>query len=142
MTARIGTGSTSQLPLDEATIAALRERLYPELEKTIRASVKKELLGERAEQPMPLYYDRFVVSETRRLEGAIERNGERIDEFREYIDQRLTSVDVRLTTIETRLTEQKEDIFRHIDRMAFWTRVMNGAVLALLAALIAKLLLG
>lgn len=146
MSAKPGTKSTSQLPLDEATIEALRERLYPELEKAIRASIREELLGERAEQPMPFYYDRFIVSETKRLEEAIERNGERIGELRGYIDERIGElrgyIDQRLTAIDTRLTEQKKDIFRHIDRTAFWTRVMNGAVLALLAALIAKLLLG
>jgi len=145
MTAKPGTKSTSQLPLDEANIEALRERLYPELEKAIRASVRKELFGELAEQPIPLYYDRFIVSEIGRLEEAIERNGERIAELRGYIDERTGElreyIDQRMTTIETRLTEQREDIFRHIDRTAFWTRVMNGAVLAL-AALIAKLLLG
>jgi ribosome-associated translation inhibitor RaiA len=164
MTTEPSTGSTSQLLLDEASIEALRERLYPELEKAIRASVRRALFGELAEQPIPLYYDRFIVSEIRRLEEAIERNGERIaelkgyidertgelreyidqriGELREHIDQRLTNVDTRLNTIETRLIEQREDIFRYIDRTAFWTRVMNGVVLALLAALIAKLLLG
>ena len=93
------------IPLDEDTLNALQERLFVRLQESLLAALREDL---RREQPLPLYYDRFIGSGTKRLEEAIARSGERIEEvrrsldaFKEHVEQRFEKVDRQFHEMNT-----------------------------------------
>ncbi|MGH2543044.1 MAG: hypothetical protein ACRDIB_09615 [Ardenticatenaceae bacterium] len=111
-------------PFDEATLDALQARLYPRLRETLLEALREE------REQVPPYYEQFIASEIQRVEEAIERNGQRIDELRTYVDARFEEVlrrndqridelraymDVRFEQIEGRF-EQIEGRFEQIER--------------------------
>jgi hypothetical protein len=146
----------AEYQVDEQLVRVLRERLLPDVQAAVRAGIAEEL-GTRPEQPMPLYYDRFISAETRRLDESIAHVGERIDALKEYVDQRFdeqrtyvdqrfTSVDQhfddlerRLIALDQRLRDQRDEILRHVDRSDMWTRALFGVVLAMMTAVLVKL---
>jgi chromosome segregation ATPase len=76
------------------------------LQEVVLKGVREELRREWEERPLPLYYDRFISSETRRLEEAINRNGQRIDE----LGERLKQVEQRLGSVEERVYRLSNNI--------------------------------
>ena len=76
--------------IDKETLESLQQALYPRLRDHLVSEVGDRLLREAAEQPVPMYYDRFIGSEIQRLEEAIERNGQRIGDLREEMDRRFS----------------------------------------------------
>ncbi|MFQ5595284.1 MAG: hypothetical protein ACE5HA_14150, partial [Anaerolineae bacterium] len=55
-------------PVDEETLDTLQQTLYTRLREPLLMEIRESLLQAATEQPIPLYYDRFVTSETRRLQ--------------------------------------------------------------------------
>ncbi|MFQ5340304.1 MAG: hypothetical protein ACE5F6_02025 [Anaerolineae bacterium] len=74
--------------IDQETLESLQQALYTRLREPLFSEVRERLLQEAAEKPIPLYYDRFVSSETQRLEESIDRNGHRITELRREMHRR------------------------------------------------------
>ena len=108
------------VPVDETTLDVLQARLYPRLEQALLASMRRE------RERVPPYYEQFVGSEIRRLEEAIEYNGQRIEETRErlerrieelrlYIDHRFTQVDQRFAQVDQRFA-QVDQRFAQMDQ--------------------------
>jgi len=108
------------VPVDETTLDVLQARLYPRLEQALLASMRRE------RERVPPYYEQFVGSEIRRLEEAIEYNGQRIEETRErlerrieelrlYIDHRFTQVDQRFAQVDQRFA-QMDQRFAQVDQ--------------------------
>lgn len=100
-------------PIDEETLESLQQALYPRLRDHLVSEVGDRLLREAAEQPVPMYYDRFIGSEIQRLEEAIERNGQRIDDLREEMERRFTEAKEEREQLRSemnrRFGEAKED---------------------------------
>nr|HID15144.1 hypothetical protein [Anaerolineae bacterium] len=89
-------------PIDEATLDALQARLYPRLEQALLVSMRRE------RERVPPYYEQYVGSEIRRLEEAIERNGQRIEEASARLEQRIEEVSARLEQRIEETSEQSE----------------------------------
>lgn len=99
--------------IDKETLESLQQALYPRLRDHLVSEVGDRLLREAAEQPVPMYYDRFIGSEIQRLEEAIERNGQRIGDLREEMDRRFSEAKEEREQLRVemsrRLGEAKED---------------------------------
>jgi flagellar capping protein FliD len=93
----------AEYQVDEQLVRVLRERLLPDVQAAVRAGIAEEL-STRPEQPMPLYYDRFISAEIRRLDESIAHVGERIDALKEYVDQRFDEVDQRFDAVDQHFT--------------------------------------
>jgi hypothetical protein len=99
----------AEYQVDEQLVRVLRERLLPDVQAAVRAGIAEELRV-RLEQPMPLYYDRFISAELRRLDESIAHVGERIDALKEYVDQRFDEVDQRFAVVDQRFAEQQSSM--------------------------------
>ncbi|MFQ5858738.1 MAG: hypothetical protein ACE5LU_24320 [Anaerolineae bacterium] len=101
------------MSIDEETLKAVQDTVYERLREPLLAEIRERLIAEAAEQPMPLYYDRYITSQTQRLEEGIERNGQRIMELQREMDRRFTEAredrQALRDEIDRRFTEAKED---------------------------------
>ncbi len=127
------------IPLDEDTLNALQERLFVRLQESLLAALREDL---RREQPLPLYYDRFIGSETKRLEEAIARSGERIEEVRKAIvlnSQRIEEVIRSLDAFKEHVEQRFEKVDRQFHEMNTNFRNWTLAVIGILGLLITVL---
>lgn len=102
-------------PIDEATLKALQDELASRLERTLVPRLREEVLKAIPEESLPPYYDRYVVSEIRRLEQAIERVDQRVDELKGLMLQRFEAVDEQFRLIHDEF-ERIDDRFERNDK--------------------------
>ncbi len=118
----MATQEATKLPseLDEETLKVIQDRLYDRLREPLLLEIRERLMAEAAEQPIPLYYDRYIASQIQRLEEAIERNAQRIMELGEEVDRRFGEMDRRFaearegrtalrTEMDRRFAEAREE---------------------------------
>jgi tetrahydromethanopterin S-methyltransferase subunit G len=82
------------------------KRLSDEIEQ------KEEDKPPREEIPVPLYFDRYIVSELRSLRDGIVGLDRRFVDFKEGIDERFVQIDERFVQFEKRIDER----FVHFDK--------------------------
>ena len=122
-------------PIDEATLDALQARLYPRLEQALLVSMRRE------RERVPPYYEQYVGSEIRRLEEAIERNGQRIEETSARLDQRIEElrlhIDQRFAQVDQRFAQvdQRFRLETRLDEMNVRFRNWTLAAVAFLGVL-------
>ena len=102
------------------------------------------------EYHIPPYFDRYqeerekrYQSELHRVEEAVDRNSERIDDLKEYMDQRFdelrSDMDRRFGEVDRRFDELRSDMDRRFNEQAFWMKLMFGTLASMMIAILIKL---
>ena len=112
----------------------------------------KEESGE-VEYRIPPYFDRYqeerekrYQSELHRVEEAVDRNSDKIDELKEGMDRRFgeadrrfgelkEGMDRRFSEVDRRFSELREDIGQRFDEQAFWMKLMFGTLASMMVAI-------